>query len=111
MSEGKKNDAGKLRFDLVPFEQFQQVVAVLTHGANEYSPNNWQQVPGARDRYAAALFRHATDYMTGKKADSDSGLPTLAHVVCNALFLMWFDDKEGRSLNGEFSQIMQNHGH
>ena len=42
MSEGRKKDADKLRFDLI-LPEFEEAMAhVLTHGAKEYGANNWQ---------------------------------------------------------------------
>lgn len=65
------------------------VVDVLMHGNTKYEPNTWQLVEPSNFR--EALDRHWHDYLTGSPVDENSGLPHLAHVVCNALFLAWFD--------------------
>ena len=88
---GKKDDLGKLRYDLLPVQPLEDVVKVLTFGARKYADNNWQLVPEAKARYTAALMRHFELWRKGELLDLDSHLPHLAHVACNALFLAWFD--------------------
>lgn len=90
---GRKDDAGKLRFDLLPFEQIREVVEVLTVGAKRYGDDNWKSVPDARRRYLAALLRHVWAFACGERNDLDDGLSHLSHAVCCALFLMRFDNK------------------
>lgn len=90
-SEGRKNDAGKPRWDLVPLIAVEQVAKVLTFGAAKYAPNSWQRLPDAKGRYLAALLRHLASWQEGERKDKESGLPHLAHVATNALFLAWFD--------------------
>lgn len=91
MSEGLKDDKQKLRWDLLPLDSCEQVVAVLTFGAKKYAPNNWQLVHDAQERYYAALLRHLKSWRCGEQIDPESGLHHLAHVACNALFLCWFN--------------------
>ncbi|MCU7521636.1 MAG: hypothetical protein HF312_15575 [Ignavibacteria bacterium] len=88
--EGKKYDAGKDRWDLLPFAQVRQIVKVLTFGAAKYEPNNWQGVE--KERYIAAAFRHLTAWIDGERCDPESGIHHLAHAACNLLFLLWQDD-------------------
>jgi len=56
--EGTKHDEGKLRWDLVPWDAFEEVVRVYTHGASKYGDNNWMGLEDAENRYFAALVRH-----------------------------------------------------
>lgn len=90
-----KHDAGKARWDLVPWTTIAAVVRVLTHGAEEYGANNWITVPDAKSRYFAALHRHLYDYARCRHVDPDTGEHPLAHVICNAMFLLWFELNEG----------------
>lgn len=101
MSEpiGTKADAGKRRYDLVPWEEFQSVVSVMTHGAVKYAPDNWKIVPDAKKRYFAAALRHIIDgWACGERNDpvdkGGDGEPHLAHAICCLLYLMWFDNNE-----------------
>lgn len=98
--KGKKFDTGKLRWDLMPTE-IEDVVKVLTQGAVKYSPDNWKRVPDAPDRYFAALNRHLWARRRGKIRDKHSRMPHMAHVVCNALFLLYFDRQALRAKGGK----------
>lgn len=93
MSEGKKFDGGKPRWDLVPFECLDGMVDILTFGAKKYAPNNWQKVPDAVPRYKAALLRHLTSWLKGEKLDPESGRSHLQWCRCNLIFLIWFELK------------------
>ena len=86
MTPGMKHDTGKLRMDLLPPEAIRALAQVLTHGAAKYSPNNWRGVEPMR--YEAAMLRHWLAWKEGETLDPDSGLPHLAHVLCNAAFLV-----------------------
>jgi len=90
---GAKHDGGKLRFSLLTRGlalPLRAVAAVLTYGAAKYAANSWQNVPEARERYEDALDRHMNAWKAGESHDDESGLHHLAHIACNALFLLWF---------------------
>ena len=93
---GIKFDQGKLLWKLVPWESMKAVVRVLMSGAKKYSADNWMYVDP--ERYRDALMRHAVDYIGGEITDPESGESHLAHVACNALFLMWHDKKADREV-------------
>jgi hypothetical protein len=86
-----KRDAGKLRWDCLPWSAVEQVVAVLTFGAEKYAAWSWPAVPDARARYFAAAQRHLAAWLRGEREDAESGLPHLAHAACDVLFLLAFD--------------------
>ncbi len=85
--EGRKDDDGKLRWDLLPYDAVEKIVEILTFGARKYEPNNWQN--NKEWQYQAALMRHFCKYMCDEDYDDESGLLHLAHLACNALFLIW----------------------
>ena len=88
---GAKLDAGKplAGMCLGAFSRaLQGVVDVGTFGANKYSKFGWLKVPDGANRYKDALYRHLLD-LEKTPLDSDSGLPTLAHLCWNAL--AWFE--------------------
>lgn len=91
--DDKKKDKDKPMWDLLPYEEMEQIVEVLSFGASKYGPYEWQKVDDAKNRYFAALMRHLTAWWGGKKWDSESGRHHLAHAGCCLLFLMWFDKK------------------
>lgn len=93
MTEGKKYDQDKMRYDLVPFRGLDDVVRVLTYGANKYGPDNWREVKRAEERYPAAALRHLSAYLQGEAYDPESGLPHLAHAVCSLLFVLTLDQE------------------
>ena len=92
LNQGRKDDNGKLRYDLVPAGTWAKVVAVITFGAKKYDDNNWQIVVKEDPaRYYAAMMRHIEAWWDGEKIDADSGVHHLANAICCALFLMWND--------------------
>ena len=84
----------KLRWGLVPWKQMEDVVKVLMGGASKYSDDNWMKVD--IERYRDAILRHELAYQGGEIMDKDSGIHHLAHVVCNALFIMWHEANPAR---------------
>jgi len=85
---GRKFDGGKLQYGLVPPNALKETVKVLTVGAEKYDKNNWKKVPDAQARYYDAIQRHLWDWFAGEQFDPETKLNHLAHVVCNALFLL-----------------------
>lgn len=67
------------------------VVSVLTFGARKYEAHSWRQVENGPERYRDALYRHLAAYEAGEVNDPESGLPHLAHVTTNAMFLLELD--------------------
>lgn len=94
--KGVKFDEEKPRWDLLPFREVGQVVDVLTMGAIKYSDDNWKNVPGAKRRYIAAAMRHIVARLGGEIRDPESGVNHFAHAICCLLFLLWFDNEEGK---------------
>lgn len=91
MSTGMKFDQNKPDYSLVPFGALDEVVRVLTYGANKYDRFNWQFVED--HRYQAAALRHISAYMQGEEFDPETDYSHLAHAICNLLFLMAKVDK------------------
>ncbi len=90
---GMKFDHGKARWDLLPVEELEEVVEVLTHGANKYDDDNWKYVERPLERYYAAAMRHLITWKKGQSLDNESNKSPLAHAICDLLFLMWFDSQ------------------
>ena len=85
--EGAKYDNGKLRFDLLPVEAIEDIVAVFTYGANKYADRNWEK--GIKyGRVFGAIMRHLWSFWRGEDADPESKHPHLAHAACGFLFLL-----------------------
>lgn len=100
---GRKDDAGKARWTLLPWKPLERIVQVLEFGAKKYAregqpgEDNWQKVENPQERYTNAALRHLVARMNGEKNDPETGLPHLAHLGCCVLFLLWFDEKEAKS--------------
>ena len=92
-----KHDSGKQRWDFLPFDALNEVVKVYTwgHEVKGYGPDNWKTVE-PRDRYFAALMRHIHEWREGNKKDHESKIWIMAHVIFNAMCLLWFDMKSDR---------------
>lgn len=97
--DGRKDDGGKLRWDLTPPFALEEVVGVLTFGARKYSPEGWRTIH--RLRYVGALFRHVSEYRRGKSIDPESGRHVLAHALCCLLFILELELEAERTASKE----------
>ena len=75
-------------------EALEEVVKVLTHGAQKYSPDNWKHVDNMQERYFNASQRHAWAYKRGEIRDGESGHHHLAHAICNMMFILQYEIDE-----------------
>lgn len=88
LNQDVKADAGKLHLTRVPTGIIRAIGAVRDYGTAKYGdPDNWKQVEPAR--YRDALYRHWLAYLDNPTGtDTESGLPHLWHLACNAAFLI-----------------------
>jgi len=86
--EGRKFDAGKAQYGLLPPDALRQTVEVLTFGAAKYAPDNWRYVPEAKRRYFDAAQRHLWAWKGGEETDGETGNSHLAHAICCLMFLL-----------------------
>lgn len=91
LCRGVKYDQDKPRWDLLEYQEIEELVKVLTMGAKKYSDQNWKLIDNIPDRYFAAAMRHLTSWRKGDKLDNESGLPHLAHAMACLMFMMWND--------------------
>lgn len=96
VSEGTKNDEGKLEWSLIELKNLEPMLKVLMFGAKKYAPDNWKKVPDAKKRYYDAFMRHFAAYQAGEILDAESGLPHLDHAQCCLYFLSYFEHKDGK---------------
>lgn len=85
--EGKKFDGDKIRFELLPIYALSETSKVLTFGAKKYGDWNWAQGI-SYSRLEGATLRHLVAFMDGEDLDAESGLPHLAHAICELMFLL-----------------------
>lgn len=96
--DGRKFDGDKLRYDLIPPLAQEEMVKVLTFGAQKYAPDNWQLVPDSKRRYFAAMERHVWAWKKGEQVDPESGIHHLAHAMCCLAFLYEHDVKYSKDV-------------
>jgi len=91
VAEGRKDDADKLDWTLLPFPELARVVQVLEGGAKRYGRRNWTGLESGYARTTQAALRHLIQAVEGER-DEDH----LAHAVCELLFAMHFESKGGQ---------------
>lgn len=92
-TEGRKDDGGKARHDLIPPELPEAISAVLTFGASKYGERNWEKGMNW-GRPFAALMRHMWSWWRGEKADPETGMSHLWHAGCCIAFLIAFEQRQ-----------------
>jgi hypothetical protein len=91
MTEGRKYDGDKLRFDLIPMRPLLAVVHVFTLGAKKYGDRNWEKGI-AFGRIFAAMMRHAWAWWGGERNDPEDGQHHLASVAWCAMALIQLEE-------------------
>lgn len=94
---GVKFDKGKPKWNLLPWDELEDVVHVLTFGAKKYAPDNWKFVDDANNRYMDAAMRHLVAHQQGEQRDAESGESHIAHAICCLLFMLWHDKNDNAS--------------
>jgi hypothetical protein len=94
-----KNDIidDKLRWDLLPMEEIEDIVRVYHAGAKKYGPNTWQDLDNGFERYRAAAARHIMAYLKGERMDKETNVHHLAAAAWNVITMLWYD-KHGKGL-------------
>ena len=89
--KGMKFSEGKPKWQYMKplWKAMEEVVRVLTRGAEKYEPDNWMSVE--REEYERAIMSHYTAYMSGEVKDPDTHTHHLANLICSALFLIHRD--------------------
>lgn len=88
---GRKDDADKLRWSLIPMGTIHDMIDVLEYGALKYGEDNWKRVPQANQRYYDAAMRHIDAWWSGEKRDQETDASHLAHAMCCIAFLMYLE--------------------
>ncbi|AEI71041.1 hypothetical protein [EBPR siphovirus 2] len=88
--EGRKDDSGKLPFDLIAPEFLEETAKVLQFGAAKYEPYNWSRGM-AWSRCFAALMRHMWAWWGGQAKDPETGFSHLAHACACLMFLVAYE--------------------
>jgi hypothetical protein len=91
--KGLKERSNKIMLELVLPETIEALGEVLTYGAQKYKPNSWQNVDSPIDTHYAALFRHLLAWRKGELDDDESGFSHMKHVLTNAMFLLYHEQR------------------
>lgn len=84
-----KADAGKTRYELIPYDVLKEIADVFAYGAEKYHDNSWRtNKPAAVSRTFASIMRHLTEFMLGNDWDPESGKSHLAHACTQLMMLM-----------------------
>lgn len=87
--KGLRFNSGKRRWGLLSWPALGELVKVLEFGAQKYDSWNWSNGLSWTETYES-LMRHLNAWYTGEDKDAETGLSHMAHVLCNAMFLLHF---------------------
>lgn len=90
LKEGTKDDAEKLRLDLLPTDAIEEVGMVYTIGARKYADRNWEKGISYM-RVVGALLRHLFAWLRGEERDPKDGQRHISAVAWNAIALMTYE--------------------
>ena len=82
-------DDQKPRLELLPADALTEWARAMTFGATKYGDHNWRKGL-AWTRVLGSMARHMTAFMSGQDNDPESGVNHMAHVMCNAAFLLHY---------------------
>ena len=80
-------DDGKVPYELLSVEALAQIAKVMAYGRNKYKAHGWREGI-AWSRIIGSSMRHLTAFLDGEDNDPESGLPHLAHLGCDVMFLL-----------------------
>lgn len=83
---GARFNGGKPDFSLIPLVTLEDEAKVWMYGKQKYAAWNWAKGMPWSVPLACAL-RHLSAWQRGEDVDAESGLPHLAHVMCNIRML------------------------
>ena len=88
----------KLQWTQLDFEALEPMVQVLMYGSKKYDTRNWAKACPNRLDLLDSLSRHFIKLVQGESIDSESNLPHIGHLMCNAMFYSYWEQKT----NGQF---------
>jgi Domain of unknown function (DUF5664) len=104
---GLRFNEGKLRWDLVDLDDLETMVRVLEYGAKKYTDHNWKKGGPSltKDEILNSLQRHVNAMRRGERLDPESGLPHIAHILCNAMFQAHFERQSPYVVKSDMSLL------
>lgn len=92
MNEGRKDDADKVRMELLPPEFIEATATILTFGAKKYEARNWEKGMNW-SRVFGALMRHLWAWWRKEEKDVETGKSHLWHAACCIAFLIAYEQR------------------
>jgi len=92
-NEGLRYNEGKRKWSLVHFKSLEPMIEVLEFGAKKYSPDNWKK-GFPKKEVLESMQRHLAKLFDGEEIDQESGLHHIGHIMCNAMFYSYMNDKD-----------------
>ena len=83
---GARFNSGKAKMSLIPFCTLEDEAKVWEYGAKKYADWNWAKGMAWSIPFECAM-RHMAAWQRGEENDPESGLPHLAHAMCNLRML------------------------
>ena len=109
LSIGNKDDDGKLRWDLMPIEAWEEAIRVFMFGAKKYDDNNYMKGMLLSRMYNAGT-RHRVAWFNGEDLDKETGRQHLAHsICCDSMALMIIKRMNDGTIENKFDD-RQNKG-
>lgn len=81
-----KYDQGKPRYELLPGDALDDIVTILTYGAEKYGDRNWEKGL-SWGRLFGATMRHLWAWWRGEEKDPESGFGHLGHAAASLMML------------------------
>ena len=108
---GARYNDGKPDLSLIPLETLFDEARVWMHGEKKYARFNWQKGMDWSIPLACAL-RHLSAWQAGEELDSESGLPHIAHAMCNLRMLTYYAEHypEGDNRSGNKPPVSEKAG-
>ena len=83
---------GKPQWRYVDFKSLEPLVRVMMYGAQKYKPYNWMKGLDLNE-VLESLSRHLFALMAGEEVDPESGELHIGHIMCNAMFWQYHNEK------------------
>ncbi len=81
-----RHNQGKPQYSLISLACLEPMVRGLEYGEKKYSRNNWKKgMP--QSQILNSTLRHISEMLEGRMIDEESGLPHIALIQCNGMFL------------------------
>lgn len=101
---GARFNYGKPDYSLIPLTTMADEARVWAYGKEKYAAWNWTKGMAWSIPFAC-LMRHMAAWQAGEECDAESGLPHLAHAMCNLRMLTLYatnyqegDDRPAKEL-------------